>query len=216
MKLIDLSADARGSWKGTLDMLSELCGQTADLSFGWRTVGDMKVPTLEIRLDDPASLTSPRISDYSGTAADRWTRGVVVLSDVPPESLPGDLPAWTMRPACNAAVLYRAFREMARVLDSVPIVKEFSWSSMLLAPVCDDPELTYKREAILYRAGAVHTMWLRCPDDEVLKASLCAAPPCGRLQAQNMTTANTWAAGALDEPALMEACFRPGAPLNRN
>jgi hypothetical protein len=39
MKLIDLDADIRGSWQGTLDMLSALCGETADLSFGCRAVG---------------------------------------------------------------------------------------------------------------------------------------------------------------------------------
>ncbi len=146
----------------------------------------MKVPSLEIRLDSPAALTSPRVLTSGRAAADSWARGTVALSRQPPESLREDLPLWMMRPGGNSAILYRAFREMVRVLDSVRLPKEFAWSSMLLVPVCDDEELTSRREETLYRAGAVTHVWLRCPTTRPSK------PPCGLFPPADGSRCRIW------------------------
>lgn len=198
----DLDFENRNSWQGALQLLFALCGEAADLSFDCRVLGDRKLPTLEIRLDNPAELEEPCVLTQGETSVERWKYGTVVLSDRKPEVLP-DGPVWLLRKSGAAAITYRAFREAVRVLSEFGLPAEFSWSSLPLVPACDDLSITARRERDSYAYGAVHTLWLRYPEEERLKSALRAMEGCGQLRVQNMATANTWIVGRVDEAKLL-------------
>lgn len=196
----DLDFENRRSWQGALNMLSVLCGESADLSFSLRSAGEQKLPAVEIRLDKPDELEIPDAEEHNGTTVEKWKFGTVILADKKPFDLP-DGEVFILRKNGAAAITYRAFRETVRVLNLLPFKAEFSWSSLPLASACDDLSVTLRRERNIYAHGAVHTIWLRCPDDENLKAAMRSIDSCGQLRVQNMTTANTWITGSIDETA---------------
>lgn len=199
--LTDLDFHSRRSWQGALDLIFALCGRAADLSFDMRTLGSCRLPTGEFRLDQPEKLRLPEITAWTGASAERWENGTVLLADTWPETVPdGDV--WVLRRTGAAAVTYRAFRETVRVLAAVGLPSEFAWSSIPLAPVCDDASVTERAETLCYRCGAIHTLWLRCPSDEKVRTALGSLSGCGQLRVQNMATANTWISGRLDEERL--------------
>lgn len=199
----DLDLENRSSWQGALDMIFALCGEAADLSFDCRMLGGDRTPTVEIRLDNPAELSLPMVTESDGASVERWKYGMVVLADERPASLPEGC-VFLLRRNGAAAVTYRAFKETVRVLTELGISAEFSWSSIPLAPLCDDLSVTLKREADSWRFGAVHTLWVRCRQEETLKCSMKQMGPCGLLQVQNMATANTWITGSVDQASLLE------------
>ena len=207
-RVTDLDFDNRNTWQGALKMLLALCGESADLSFDFRTVGDLRLPTVELRLDNPAELTLPEVLLWEEASAEVWSNGTVIMADRKPEKMP-DGPVWLLRHRGTAAVTYRAFREAVRVLAALSLPAEFSWSSIPLAPVCDDLELTLRREADSYAFCAIHTVWLRCPRDETLKSAMGALGRCGQLRVQNMATANTWIVGETAESRLLDAFRNP-------
>lgn len=202
----DLDLQERYSWQGVLSLLLTLCGEAADLSFDLRALGQGTLPTLEIRLDRPEELEEPGTEVRDGARLETWSRGTVVLAaEIPGWVLP-EGPVWIMRESGAAAVTYRAFRETVRLLSGLKaagLPARFSWSSIPLAPICDDPAVLARRERAAWLWGAVHTVWLRCEEEERLKAALRTVEQCGQLRAQNMTTANTWIAGRVDETALL-------------
>lgn len=199
----DLDFDNKNSWQGALNMIYALCGEAADLSYDYRRFGALRLPTLEIRLDNPAELEEPILAERGGVRAERWNYGTVVLADTVPERLP-DGPVWLLRSGGTAAAAYRAFLETVRVLRALYLPPEFSWSSLPLAPVCDDPELMRRRQADCFACGAIHTVWLRCPKDETVKSALRAMENCGQLRVQNMATANTWIVGKTDDAKILD------------
>jgi len=202
----DLDMENRYSWQGVLEMLMALCGEAADLSFDYRVLGEKKLPSLEIRLDRPAELREPQSAVEEGIDRETWNFGTVVLTDRIPEDLP-DGPVWLLRRSGAAAVAYRAFRETVKVLNRLGLPAEFSWSSIPLAPICDDLSITARRERICCSQGAIHTIWVRCPEDEQLKKALRSSKECGQLMVQNMSTANTWIAGGVDEDLLSREIY---------
>ena len=202
--VIDLDLENHSSWQGALDMILTLCGEAADLSFDCRMLGGRKTPTAEFRLDAPAELTLPAVTQQGGAQVETWKYGTVVLADEKPEQLPEATAVFLLRPNGAAAVTYRAFKEAVRVLTELGVPAEFSWTSVPLAPLCDDPELLARREQDSYALGAVHTLWVRCPEDETLCAAMRAMAPCGELRVQNMATANTWVLGKVDADALLK------------
>jgi len=202
----DLDFHNRFSWQSVLDMLVALCAESADLSFDSRIIGDEKLPTLEMRLDRPEDLEEPASMTQGHACVEMWTRGTVVLADGDlPDKLPCG-PVWALRKGGPAAVSYRVFRETVRILAELKanrLPALFSWSSIPLTPICDDLSVLSRRERASYAYGAVHTVWLRCPQDAVLKNALRSMDRCGQLRVQNMATANTWIVGELDDELLM-------------
>ncbi len=196
-KVIDLDFENRNSWQGALNMLFSLCGESADLSFDYRLLGGLRLPTLEVRLDNPAELEQPLTAAWGDACVETWKYGSVVLADRKPEELP-EGQVWLLRNTGAAAVTYRAFRETVRVLKALGLPAEFSWSSLPLVPACDDLTITARRELDSYAYGAIHTLWLRCPAEDWLKGALRAMGKCGQLRVQNMSTANTWIIGVTD------------------
>ena len=199
----DLDLENHHSWQGALKLLLALCDESADLSFDCCDIGGWKLPSLEVRLDNPAQLRLPQITQEDGVSTERWEHGTVLLAERRPEKLPAG-PVWLLRTSGAAAVTYRAFREAARVLQALGLPAEFSWSSLPLAPISADPDLTARREQACWSLGAIHSLWLRCPEDEALKRAMAAMEPCGQLQVQNMTTANTWISGSLRREQLLQ------------
>lgn len=206
----DLDVENRNSWQGALDMIFALCGEAADLSFDCRMLGGRKTPTAEFRLDAPAELALPDITETADGTAEVWKYGTVLLTDHRPAEPPEGSPLFLLRPDGAAAVTYRAFKETVRVLTELGIPSEFSWSSIPLAPLCDDLAVTLAREAQSYACGAVHTLWVRCPADETVKEAMGAMGPCGELRVQNMATANTWISGAVEEEKLLKELANRG------
>lgn len=188
MRVIDLDWQGHRSWQSVLQMLLELCDRRADITFGVRQIGTAQVPTLEVRLDNPAGLSGPERLDGG---ADRWQAGTVLLAGEQPHQLPEGR-VWLLRESGAGAVIYRAFRQAVEMMEPLRGELEFSWSSVPLSPVCDDVELTHRREALCYSYGAIHTLWVRSRSELALKERLRQLPPCGQLQVQNMATANTW------------------------
>ena len=209
----DLDFENRSSWQGALTMLYSLCGESADLSFDCRMLGGRNLPTLEIRLDNPAELEEPSAVTEKETRVETWKYGTVVLSDKKPEDVPAG-PVWLLRNTGGAAVTYRAFRETVRVLRELDLPAEFSWSSLPLVPICDNLQITARRELDSYACGAIHTLWLRCPEEDRLKRAMRAMGKCGQLRVQNMATANTWIIGKTDEAKLLEGLW--GSSLSGN
>ena len=199
----DLDLENRSSWQGALDMVFALCGEAADLSFDCRMLGEDKTPTVEIRLDNPAELALPRTAEADGATVETWKYGTVVLAEERPAKLP-EGPVFLLRRGGAAAVTYRAFKETVRVLMELGIPAEFSWSSIPLAPLCDDLSVTLRRERDSWQYGAVHTLWVRCAEDEPLRAAMRRMGPCGQLRAQNMATANTWVIGSVEQEKLLD------------
>lgn len=202
-RVTDLDMENRRSWQGALDMIFALCGEAADLSFDCRMLGEDKTPTVEIRLDCPAELSLPQTLETEDMTVETWKYGTVVLAEEPPAKLPEGT-VFVLRRGGAAAVTYRAFKETVRVLTELGVPTEFSWSSIPLAPLCDDLSVTLKREQDSYQYGAVHTLWVRCAEDEPLREAMKGMGPCGQLRAQNMATANTWIAGSVDQNRLLE------------
>lgn len=199
----DLDVENRNSWQGALDMIFALCAEAADLSFDCRMLGGRKTPTAEFRLDAPAELALPVATETADGTLEAWKYGTVLLTDRQPAELPEGSPLFLLRPNGAAAVTYRAFKEVVRVLTELGIPAEFSWSSIPLAPLCDDPAVTREREEQSYAYGAVHTVWARCPSDGAVKEAMGAVGACGELRVQNMATANTWITGAVEEEKLL-------------
>jgi hypothetical protein len=203
-QFVDIDMENRNAWQGALVMLLGLCGEAADLSFDSRSVDGWKLPTLELRFDAPAELQLPQVTAMPWGTAEHWDRGTVLLAESKPEALP-EGPVWLLKKNGAAAVIYRAFREAVRVLQEVGLPAEFAWSSLPLAPLCDDETRMGEKEKACWALGAIHTLWLRCEQDEVLQEALRKAGSCGQLQAQNMTTANTWILGQVEEELLLKA-----------
>lgn len=205
MHIKDLDVENRRSWQGALGMIFTLCGEAADLSFDCRMLGSRnKLPTVEFRLDAPAELTLPHVASTADGTVEVWKYGTVILTDHIPAQVPEATTVFLLRPDGAAAVTYRAFKESVRVLTELKLPAEFSWSSIFLAPLCDDLSLTLAREAAAYAYGAMHTIWLRSSDDEAVKAAMTAMNRCGELRVQNMATANTWVSGSVDEAELLK------------
>lgn len=199
----DLDFDNRNSWQGGLNMIYSLCGEAADLSYDYRRLGELSLPTLEIRLDNPSELKEPAITEWGEARVDRWKYGTVVLADKKPDKLP-DGAVWLLRNGGTASAAYRAFCETVRVLKEISLPAEFSWSSLPLAPVCDNMTLMQRRQSDSFAYGAIHTIWLRSKEDDLVKKAMRSLTKCGQLRVQNMATANTWIVGKIDELKLLD------------
>ena len=163
-----------------------LSGDTADISYDSRRIGDFRIATVEIRLDDPERFKQLKIDEIEKNI---WDDTLVVLSDG------------------YADIIYQAFKEMVRVINACDIQTEFAWSSIPLAPLSDDKELEKDRMETMFSYGAVHTIWGRGTDDEV-KNLLSLFKSNGIVQIQNMATANTWVSGKIDEEKLINTIRR--------
>lgn len=202
--IIDLDLTERYSWKQVLDMIFDLCGEAADLSFDHCMIEGRRMVTMEIRLDAPAELSLPQVVEDEDFIAEKWARGTVVFADAMPKNLPSDEKVWLMKKNGAGAVNYRCFKDMVGVMTAFEIPCEFAWSSYPTAPLCDDTAKLNAREKASYVCGAVHTLWAH-GSDEAVKERLLSMPACGEIRVQNMTTANTWIKGECRANELAEA-----------
>lgn len=198
----DLDLTGKYSWQSALEMLLALCDRRADISFEHRVIGAWKIPSLELRLDAPQLLHLPEQRQQGQASLECWDKGTVVLGQ-PDGQLPeGEV--WLLRENGPGAVIYRAFKQTVQTLEQLKLPVELAWSSIPLAPFCDDFAVTLEKEAACWTLGAIHTFWLRCSDDETVKAAAREMGACGQLRLQNMATANTWISGALEEQQLLQ------------
>ena len=102
-----------------------------------------------------------------------------------------------------AAITYAAFKECIRVFRSLEIPPQLVWSSIPLAPMAFDLQLTQQKMQACYAIGAVHTIWVRS-EDALICAALKRLAPCGQVQVQNMATANTWLSGKRNDARLLD------------
>lgn len=203
MQVIALEENGHGLWQKTLDMIQSLCDGQADLGYDYRDAGGWKLPCVDFRLDAPAELLPPVSREEDGACVDLWQHGAVVLGMSVPAQLQAET-VWLLPPNGASAVIYRAFRRSVALLRQLGLPVEFSWSSVPLAPQCDDLSLLLRREEEFWQLGSVHTVWLRCEDPENLKDILRTLPPSGQVRVQEMRSANTWVQGILQEAELVE------------
>ena len=78
-KVTDLDLTERFSWQHVLNMFLALCDDAADLSFDNRMLAGRRMLTLEMRLDAPAELTLPTVTEKNGALIETWANGTVVL-----------------------------------------------------------------------------------------------------------------------------------------
>ena len=185
MHIKDLDVENRRSWQGALDMIFTLLiiiSGVRMVSFDCRMLGSRnKLPTVEFRLDAPAELTLPHVASTADGTEEVWKYGTVILTDHIPAQVPEATTVFLLRPDGAAAVTYRAFKESVRVLTELKLPAEFSWSSIFLAPLCDDLSLTLAREAAAYAYGAMHTIWLRSSDEPLRRAASAEYGNCQHL-----------------------------------
>lgn len=201
-QVIDIDLQGRYAWQGALKMILALCGEAADLSFDCRKLNAWQPPTVEFRLDKPEELKRPKTVQTPNGYVDTWPRGTVIVTDRMPETFP-EGPVWLLKEGGAASVIYHAFLETVRVLTELGLPVVYAWSSIPLATVCDDLARLRQRESDCYLYGAIHTIWVRCPEDVPIREALSRMHLCGELRVQNMATANTWIRGAVDERRLL-------------
>ena len=207
MKANCIDPNGKTSWQGTLDMIYQLCNGKADLSYDYRDMGGWKLPCVDFRLDAPDEIALPRSRSESGTEIDRWERCSVVLGDKVPDGLRADV-VFLMQSTSAAASVYRAFKMSLSVPNGLSIPAEFLWSSVPLAPLSSTSDVLLAREKLCWEWGAIHTIWLNCGQDELVKDAMKRVDKCGELRIQNMTTANTWVIGHTDESRLIDILRR--------
>lgn len=204
MKANCIDQNGKTSWQGTLDMIYLLCNEKADLSYDYRDLNGWKLPCVDFRLDAPSEIVLPASNAESGDPVEVWETCSVVLGEVLPEGLSAST-VFLMRANSAAASVYRAFKMTLSMLRELSLPAEFLWSSVVLAPLCTNLDLLLDREKKCWELGSIHTIWLRCEQDDLVKAAMEKVISFGELRVQNMTTANTWIAGRNEDSRLMEA-----------
>jgi len=207
MEVNRLDQSGKTSWRATLDMIYLLCNEQADLSYDYRDVNGWKLPCVDFRLDDPAEIVLPRCRTEDVDMIDKWQTCEVVLGDEVPEGLCRET-VFLMQANSAAASIYRAFKMSLSVLCELSLPAEFLWSSVLLPPLCSDLGILLMREKLCWEWGSIHTIWLHNELDESVKAAMKHVYGCGELRIQNMTTANTWVAGHVEEALLIDTIKR--------
>jgi len=182
-----LYLNSERSWKSAADIIVEISDDTAEVSYDSRQYEALRLPTVEIRLDDPARFVYGRNGlNKSKVLSNVWWDKEIVLS------------------GGYSDIIYQAFAEMIRVINALGIEPQLAWSSIPLLPfVTDNTEFLHKQN-IIYQYGAVHTIWVRDTDDNI-KNRLSRLDACGLVQVQNMATANTWIRGQLQNRVVAEA-----------
>ena len=203
MNCIDLDFTNKNAWQSALSMIRTLCGGSADLSFDGRDFGGWQLPTAEFRLDRPEELYLPQVQQQDGYTVETWPNGTVVLAEKAPEISGLKEPVWILHRCGAAAITYAAFKECIRVFRSLEIPPQLVWSSIPLAPMASDLQLTQQKMQACYAIGAVHTIWVRS-EDALICAALKRLAPCGQVQVQNMATANTWLSGKRKDARLLD------------
>jgi len=201
-EIYDIDVRNHHSWQEMLKMITRLCDDSADCTFSCRNADGWKIPTLEVRLDRPDELEEPERQAAGKYKADVWKNKTVIFADDVPEKIP-DGEVFLLRENGAAAVTYRAFREIIRVMRKVKEKPEFLWSSVPLSPVCDTVSVTFEKEKKMYSCGAVHTLWVRGRDEDI-RGELQLITGCGELRVQNMATANTWITGSTEDTELLK------------
>ncbi len=203
-QIIDLGVSNAASWHGILELLHRLCGGAADISYGDRVVSGFRLPSLEIRLDDPARLIPP---DRQGTVH-VWHDCAVAFGTGVPDVPAGDV--YLMLECGAAATVYHAFLSLTELLAALGTTLDrttfqWAWYSIPLAPFCDDLTKAQVRWQVAASMGAVCSLWMRCDNDESIRLALHSLPPCGEVRIHNLKTANTLIAGALRTDNLAKA-----------
>lgn len=204
MKANCLEQNGKTCWQGTLDMIYLLCNEQADLSYDYRDFNGWNMPCVDFRLDAPSEIALPQSSLEKIGIVDRWDVCSVVLGDVVPEGIQSKH-VFAMRETSTAASIYRAFKMTLSIIRQLSLPAEFLWSSVVLAPLSNNIDVLLDREKKCWELGSIHTIWLRCEQDDLVKAAMEKVISCGELRVQNMTTANTWIAGRNEDSRLMEA-----------
>lgn len=190
------------TWQEALMLFTRLCAGRADISYGDRLIGSYRLPMLEARLDDPARLLPP----VKQGALHNWTECAVAIGDS--EGIPSE--AYRLPETGAAAAAYAAFLSLAELLELIAKqlprdTFQWAWYNVPVPTFCDDGELMAKRVRAAYEKGAVLSLWLRSDGDEPVREALRSLPAYGQVRIHNLTSANTWVAGAEDEDGLAHA-----------
>ncbi len=191
------------TWQEALILFTRLCAGRADISYGDRLIGSYRLPVLEARLDDPARLLPP----VKQGSLHNWTECAVSIGDSG-DKLPAG--AYRLPETGAAAAAYAAFLSLAELLELIAKrlsrdTFQWAWYNVPVPTFCDDRELMEKRVRAAYEKGAVLSLWLRSDEDEPVREALRALPAYGQVRIHNLTSANTWIAGAEDEDGLARA-----------
>ncbi len=190
------------TWQEALGLFTRLCAGRADISYGDRLIGSYRLPVLEARLDDPAHLLPPRRQANLHS----WTECAVAIGDS--EGIPTG--AYRLPDTGAAAAAYAAFLSLAELLELIAKqiprdTFQWAWYNVPVPTFCDNKDLMEKRVHAAYEKGAVLSLWLRTDKDESVQEALRSLPAYGQVRIHNLTTANTWIAGAEDESGLARA-----------
>lgn len=191
------------TWQEAINLFTRLCAGRADISYGDRLIGSYRLPVLEARLDDPARLLPPQKQGNQHN----WTQCTVTLGDLE-DKLAAE--AYRLPDTGAAYAAYAAFLSLAELLALIGkrLPREtfqWAWYNIPIPTFCDDPDMMQKRVRAAYEKGAVLSLWLRSDEDEPVREALRSLPAYGQVRIHNLTTANTWIAGAEDEGGLARA-----------
>lgn len=220
--VLDMGFSNRAAWASGNALLEELLLHGGEVSFGELAVNGCNLPTLDLFLDDPAGLSMPRIRETeNGTLYEFPEAGAAVAllralpQDLSSLALPGCVTAVTRECGLIASIL-RAYLQTLDFLGECAekgIHREnmvWGWSSILLAPLCDDKTVTLARQETVNESGAVMSLWVRCRGDDEIRTLAPKLRKRGEVRLQNLTTANTFCIGKLSAGRL-KAVFGPTA-----
>jgi hypothetical protein len=206
--VVDLGLENRCSWVSAKSLVEALMNFQGEVNFADMSLGQYKFPTLDIFLDEPSKLGPPEIqNDEYG---ERYffpdeNMEMGLFSALPPESpVRGGFLA-----ACkNTGLIASVFRAYMVTIETLAECKAlglsedeivWGWSSVLLAPLCDDLPLTLERQKAVKAGGSIISLWLRRDNDKDIKELIRKLGPRGELRLQNLSTGNTFILGAVDQ-----------------
>lgn len=207
--VLDAGFSNRAAWASGKALLGELMLRQGEVSFGELMVDGYNLPTLDLYLDNPAKLPIPRQREMeTGTLYEFPEAGAAVALL---RSLPQDITSLALsdrvtvvtRECGLIASILRAYLQTLDFLDDCEahgmdrVQMIWGWSSILLAPLCDDKALTLARQETVNTCGSILSLWLRCEDDGIIKTLAPKLRRRGEVRLQNLTTANTFCIGKL-------------------
>lgn len=210
--VLDVGLGTRCAWASAKTLVEQLIEGRGEVVYGEMLVNGYKMGTLDLFLDDPASLEMPEIgADAAGNELHTYKEAgmaVALCAAAPTEAPKG---AGFVVATKNTGVVASVYQSYLRTVQTVREVLKagfgaeqlvWGWSTMVMPPLCDDAARFAGRLAAATENGSIISLWLRTDSDEDVKACLKGLSKRGELRLQNLKTANTFILGSVDEAAV--------------
>jgi hypothetical protein len=216
MPVLDMGLQTRCAWASAKTLIEQLIEERGVVSFGEWVFGGQKLSTLDLFLDDPVRLKTPRVKKISGGEIHSFAdanMAVGLFSQMPmPE--PGQSKHGFMIVTKDTGVVAAVYRSYLKTVESVQEILAagfldeqvlWGWSTILLPPLCDDAALFGKRLQTAAEDGSIISLWVRADSDAEIKGRMRTLSKRGELRLQNLKTANTFLLGDIDEAVCKKA-----------